>query len=40
VSAAAAQQGVTIVNRSQWEPLVVLKHFGPNYPEMPKAPAD
>jgi hypothetical protein len=40
VSAGAAQQGVTIVNRSPWEPLVVLKHFGPNHPQMPKAPAD
>jgi hypothetical protein len=40
VSAGAAQQGVTIVNRSPWEPLVVLKHFGPNHPQMPKAPPD
>jgi hypothetical protein len=31
VSEAAARRGVTIVNRSKWEPLVMLKHFGPNY---------
>lgn len=31
----AAQKGVTIVNHSCCEPLVMLKHFGPNHPEMP-----
>lgn len=31
----AAREGVTIVNRSRWEPMVFLKHFGPNHPEMP-----
>ena len=36
VSEAAAQAGVTITNRSQWEPMVILKHFGPNHPDMPK----
>jgi hypothetical protein len=37
VSEAAARQGVTIANHSQWEPLVMLKHFGPNHPGMPQA---
>jgi len=36
VSEAAAKDGVTIANESQWEPLVMLKHFGPNHPDMPK----
>lgn len=31
----AAQKGVTIQNHSECEPLVLLKHFGPNHPEMP-----
>jgi hypothetical protein len=31
----AAQRGVSIVNKSVCEPLVLLKHFGPNHPEMP-----
>ncbi len=31
VSESAARKGITIVNRSRWEPLVMLKHFGPNY---------
>ena len=30
VSEAAAQAGVTITNLSKIEPLVMLKHFGPN----------
>jgi hypothetical protein len=38
VSAPAARAGVRITNASPWEPLVVLKHFGPNHPEMPPAP--
>ena len=37
VSEAAARQGVTITNRSRWEPMVILKHFGPNPPDMPKS---
>lgn len=37
VSEAAAKRGVTIVNESRWEPLVILKHFGPNHPDMPKS---
>ncbi len=39
VSEAAARQGVTVVNHSRWEPLVVLKHFGPNHPDMPQTVA-
>jgi hypothetical protein len=35
VSEGAAKQGVEITNQSLWEPLVILKHFGPNHPEMP-----
>jgi len=30
VSAAAAKEGVTIANPSQCDPIVMLKHFGPN----------
>lgn len=33
VSEAAAKQGVTIVNASVTDPLVMLKHFGPANPE-------
>jgi len=33
VTASAAQQGVTIVNPSQTDPLVLLKHFGPGNPD-------
>ena len=36
VSYAAARAGVTIHNPSKTEPIVILKHFGPN-PEAPKA---
>ena len=36
VSEAAAKKGVVITNRSRCEPLVMLKHFGPNHPDMPK----
>ncbi len=35
VSETAARSGVTIANHSQWEPVVILKHFGPNHPDMP-----
>ncbi len=31
----AAVAGVRITNRSLWEPMVILKHFGPNHPGMP-----
>jgi len=37
VSQPAAQEGVTISNHSRWEPLVILKHFGPNHPDMPQS---
>lgn len=36
VSEKAAKQGVTIANRSQFEPMVILKHFGPNHPDVPR----
>lgn len=36
VSEKAATEGVCIENRSQFEPIVILKHFGPNNPDMPK----
>ncbi len=35
VSEKAATEGVTITNLSKVEPLVVLKHFGPNCPGVP-----
>jgi len=35
VSEQAAKAGVTITNHSPWEPLVILKHFGPNHPDAP-----
>ncbi|MBN8216232.1 MAG: hypothetical protein J0L75_06295 [Spirochaetes bacterium] len=34
VGEAAAKEGVKIVNLSQTEPLVMLKHFGPGNPEL------
>jgi hypothetical protein len=36
----AARRGVTITNESRWEPLVMLKHFGPTNPDMPQAVED
>ena len=33
---AAAGEGICIKNESAWEPMVILKHFGPNHPEMPR----
>jgi hypothetical protein len=36
VSEPTAKAGVTVVNKSRVEPLVILKHFGPNHPDMPK----
>lgn len=36
VSEPAARAGVKITNQSQYEPLVMLKHFGPNHPDMPQ----
>ena len=35
VSAAAAREGLRIVNRSDTEDLVMLKHFGPGNPDAP-----
>jgi hypothetical protein len=34
VSESAAMEGVTIVNHSSTDPIVMLKHFGPGNPEM------
>jgi len=31
----AARVGVAIVNASAWEPMVMLRHFGPDNPETP-----
>ena len=31
----AARAGVKVTNASRWEPLVMLKHFGPNNAETP-----
>jgi len=36
VSEAAAKEGVVISNHSHFQPMVILKHFGPNHPGMPK----
>jgi hypothetical protein len=38
VSCQAAQAGVTVVNPSKTDPIVILKHFGPNR-ESPDLPA-
>ncbi len=35
VTEKAAREGVVIRNLSKVEPLVILKHFGPNHPDMP-----
>ncbi len=40
VGETAATDGVKITNHSICEPLVILKHFGPNHPEMPQVPMD
>ncbi len=37
VSEPAAKRGIRIVNESKFENLVILKHFGPNHPDMPRA---
>ena len=37
VSEQAAQKGVVIQNQSAFEPIVMLKHFGPNHPDEPKS---
>jgi hypothetical protein len=35
VSEAVAGDGVILTNASRWEPMVMLKHFGPNHPDVP-----
>lgn len=37
VSESAAREGITITNQSRYEPMVILKHFGPNHSKMPKS---
>ncbi|MEL7236000.1 MAG: hypothetical protein AAGK74_15960, partial [Chloroflexota bacterium] len=37
VTVGAATEGVTFTNKSQTEPLVMLRHFNPQNPEMPTA---
>ncbi len=37
VTAEGARRGVTITNLSETEPLVMLKHFNPGHPEMPRS---
>ena len=32
----AAKEGILIENHSDFEPLVILKHFGPNNKDMPR----
>ena len=34
VTEAAAKEGVTITNPSKSDPLVILKHFGPENPDL------
>ena len=36
VTADAAAAGVRIENRSESDPLVILKHFGPGNPDAPR----
>jgi len=36
VSEGAAKKGVRIVNKSNYEPMIILKHFGPNHPDAPE----
>jgi hypothetical protein len=40
VSEPAAKQGVVITNQSKFQPMVILKHFGPNNQEAPKTVAN
>jgi hypothetical protein len=37
VSEQSARDGVAVTNASEWEPMVILQHFGPNNREMPQA---
>jgi hypothetical protein len=34
ISEAAAKDGVKIVNNSDTDPIVILKHFGPRNPDL------
>jgi hypothetical protein len=36
VTEATAKAGVRIENKSETDPLVILKHFGPGHPDAPK----
>jgi hypothetical protein len=36
VSEKAAKTGIRIENQNQFEPMVILKHFGPNHKKMPR----
>ena len=36
ISESTARQGVTITNPSETDPIVILKHFGPENPELVK----
>jgi len=40
VSEPSAKQGVVITNQSKFQPMVMLKHFGPNNPDTPKTVAN
>lgn len=40
VSEQAARKGVILVNDSQWEPMVLLKHFANNHPDAPRFTPD
>jgi hypothetical protein len=40
VGESAARAVVTITNRSLWEPMVILKQFGPNHTNMPAVVQD
>ena len=37
ISEQAAREGVKITNNSKFDPIVILKHFGPNNPDTPKS---
>jgi hypothetical protein len=36
VSEKTAKEGVIITNTSQFDPIVILKHFANNHPDMPQ----
>jgi len=36
VCESSAKEGVVITNESKFQNMVILKHFGPNHPDMPK----